>query len=151
MVRIDINTSPHYPVNRKLIRTAALETLKKIGVKSFVQLSISIVGDRKVKELNRKFRGQDKATNVLAFPLYSPDVDLESLPKLGKTVPLGDVIVSYPVARLEAARDSMLVDDKIAHLVVHGTLHVMGFDHIDPVQMSQMEKLEDEIYDLVGV
>ena len=151
MVRIDINTSPHYPVNRKLLRQAALETLKKIGIKSFVQLSISIVGDRKVKELNRKFRGQDKTTNVLSFPLYGPEVDLESLPKLGKTVPLGDVIVSYPVARMEAARDNMLVDHKIAHLVVHGVLHIVGFDHQDPVQTRQMERLEDEISELIGV
>lgn len=151
MVKIDINTSPHYPVDRKLVRQAVLETLRKIGMRSFVQVSVTVGGDRKVRELNRKYRGMDKTTNVLSFPLYGPEVDLESVPKLGKTVPLGDVIISYPVARLEAARDSVLVDHKIAQLVVHGVLHLVGFDHIDPVQMSQMEKLEDEIFDKVGV
>jgi len=124
MVRIDINTSPHYPANRKLIRLAVEETLKKIGVKSFVQLSVSVAGDRKVRELNRKFRGKDKTTNVLSFPL---------------------------VARDEAAKDNILVDQRLAQLTVHGVLHLMGFDHEEPVQMSQMEKLEDDIYDKIGV
>ena len=151
MVRIDINTSPHYPANRKLIRLAVEETLKKIGVKSFVQLSVSVAGDRKVRELNRKFRGKDKTTNVLSFPLYGSEVDLESVPKLGKTVPLGDVVISYPVARDEAAKDNILVDHRLAQLTVHGVLHLMGFDHEEPVQMSQMEKLEDDIYDKIGV
>jgi probable rRNA maturation factor len=127
------------------------ETLRKIGIKSFVQLSVSISGDRKVRELNRKYRGQDKTTNVLSFPLYGPEIDLETVPMLGKTVPLGDVIISYPVARLEAARDAVLVDHKLAQLVVHGVLHLVGFDHQDPFQMNQMEKLEDEIFDRVGV
>ena len=92
MVRIDINTSPHYPANRKLIRLAVEETLKKIGVKSFVQLSVSVAGDRKVRELNRKFRGKDKTTNVLSFPLYGSEVDLESVP--GRT----EFQVRLPVA-----------------------------------------------------
>jgi probable rRNA maturation factor len=152
MVRIDINTSPHYPADRRLIRLAASETLKKIGIKSFVQLSVSVSGDRKVRELNRKFRGSDETTNVLSFPLYGPEVDLESVPRVGKTVSLGDVVISYPVARVEAAKDNILVDHRLVQLTVHGVLHLVGFDHQDHFQTSQMERLEDEICEkVIGV
>lgn len=147
MVKIDIFTSPHYPVNRKIIRKAVEETLAKVGIKSFVQLGISVVGDRKVRSLNRKFRGQDKTTNVLSFPLHGPNTDLEAEPRAGKTVPLGDVVISYPVARLEAAGQNVLVDQMLGRLTVHGVLHLVGFDHEDEFEARQMEKLEDEIFD----
>ena len=146
MVNIDIFTSPHYPVDRKIIRKAVQETFAKVGIKSFVQLSISIVGDRKVRELNQKFRGLDKTTNVLSFPLHGPDTDLDTVPKAGKTTPLGDVIISYPVARLEAADQNILVDQMIGRLTVHGILHLIGFDHEDSFEARQMERLEDEIF-----
>lgn len=150
-VRIDIFTSPHYPVSRKVIRKSVEETLGKVGIKSFVQVAISIVGDRKIRSLNRKFRGQDQPTNVLSFPLNTPGTDLDSTQPTGKNVPLGDVIISYPVARLEAARDNVLVDQMIGRLTVHGMLHLVGFDHEDDFEARQMEKLEDEIFTKVAL
>ncbi len=123
------------------------ETLGKVGIKSFVQVAVSVVGDRKIRALNRKFRGQDKPTNVLSFPLNSPDANIDATPPTGKTVPLGDVVISYPVARLEAARDNILVDQMIGRLTVHGILHLVGFDHEEDFEARQMEKLEDEIFD----
>lgn len=146
MVKIDIFTSPHYPVNRKILRRAIEETLAKVGIKSFVQIELSVVGDRKVRDLNRKYRGQDKTTNVLAFPQFGPNTDFSEQTPAGKTIHLGDIVVSYPVARLEAADQSVLVDQMIGRLAVHGVLHLVGFDHEDEFEARQMEKLEDEIF-----
>jgi probable rRNA maturation factor len=151
VVKIDIFTSPHYPVNRKIIRNAVKESLTKVGIKSFVQIGISVVGDRKVRSLNRKFRGQDKTTNVLSFPLHGPNTDLESTLRTGKTIPLGDIVISYPVARLEAAEQNILVDDMLGRLTVHGMLHLVGFDHEDGFEARQMEKLEDDIFAKAGL
>lgn len=147
MVRIDIFTSPHYPVNRKTIRRSVEETLAKVGIKSFIQVGISVVGDRKIKALNRKYRGQDKTTNVLSFPLESSVSNLEEPPVTGRTTPLGDVAISYPVARLEAAENNLLVDQMLGRLAVHGMLHLLGFNHEDDFEARQMEKLEDDIFD----
>lgn len=151
MVKIDIFTSPHYPVNRKIIRKSVEESLAKVGIRSFVQVGISVVGDRKVRDLNRKYRGQDKTTNVLSFPVDGPNTDFEASASSGKTVLLGDVVISYPVARLEAADQDILVDHMLGRLTVHGILHLVGFDHEDDFQARQMEKLEDEIFTKAGV
>lgn len=144
MVKIDIYTSPHYPVDRKIIRQAVGETLSKVGIKSVIQVGVSVVGDRKVRILNRKFRGQDKTTNVLSFPLNGPNTELEEVE--GKTTPLGDVVISYPVARNEAAEQNLLVDQMLGRLTVHGILHLLGFDHESDFEARQMEKLEDAIF-----
>lgn len=151
MVKIDIFTSPHYPVDRKIIRKAVEESLSKVGIKSFVQIGVSVVGDRKVRALNRKFRGQDKTTNVLSFPLQASTADLEEVAPTGKTVPLGDVVISYPVARLEAAEQEVLVDQMLGRLAVHGVLHLVGFDHENDFEAHQMEKIEDEIFEKAGL
>lgn len=151
MVTIEIFTSPHYPVDRKIIRRAIEESMKKIGLKSFTQVTISIVGDRKVRDLNRKFRGQDKTTNVLSFPLHESSADLETEQLLGRTLNLGDIIISYPVARLEAAAENILVDQRLGQLSIHGMLHLVGFDHENEFEARQMEKLEDEIYLQAGL
>jgi probable rRNA maturation factor len=143
VVRIDIYTSPHYPVDRKILRKAVTETLGKVGVQSMVQVGISVVGDRKVRILNRKFRGQDKTTNVLSFPLNEASADLENR---DQDTPLGDIVISYPVARNEAAEQNLLVDQMLGRLTVHGLLHLLGFDHENDFEARQMEKLEDEIF-----
>lgn len=149
MVKIDIYTSPHYPVDRKVIRQAIGETLSKVGIKSVVQVGVSVVGDRKVRVLNRKFRGQDKTTNVLSFPLNGPNTEVEEV--AGQTTPLGDVVISYPVARNEAAEQNLLVDQMLGRLTVHGTLHLLGFDHENDFEARQMEKLEDDIFVQAGL
>lgn len=148
MVKIDIYTSPHYPVDRKIIRHSVDKTLQKVGVTSIVQIGISVVGDRKVRVLNRKFRGQDKTTNVLSFPLNEAGSNLEDS---ASTTPLGDVVISYPVARAEAAEQNLLVDQMLGRLTVHGVLHLLGFDHENDFEARQMEKLEDDIFTQAGL
>ncbi len=123
-VSVPIYIESRYKLNRKRIKQVVSDTLAKAGIRTPVEVSVAIIGNRKMKALNKRYRDIDKTTNVLSFS------QLE-----GKTTPshnrlyLGDVIVSYPVIIDEAAFENMLVDDKIAELVEHGVLHLLGEHH----------------------
>lgn len=124
-VSVPIYVESRYRVNRKRIKTVVSDTLKKNGVTSPAEVSIAIVGDRKMRTLNKKYRGLDKTTNVLSFS----QTEGEFSPNPSEKLSLGDVVISYPVVIEEAALENMLVDDKVAELVEHGVLHLLGEHH----------------------
>lgn len=121
MIKILITTESRYPVDRKIIREGAVKVLMEHGVKTKAEVEIDIVGDRKMKELNKKYMGEDSTTDVLSFPLEDRGPD--------DILRLGSVVVSYPQAIKEAVKESVLVDEKIAFLVNHGILHLLGIHH----------------------
>lgn len=114
-----------YKVNRKRIISTVSNLLREHGISGPVEVSVAIIGDRKMRELNKKYKGLEETTNVLTFSLSegSPIV----LPT--EILKLGDVVVSYPQVINEAAEEEMLVDDKIDELVKHGVLHLLGIHH----------------------
>jgi len=114
-----------YKVNRKRIRTALANLLTEQGVNSPVEVSLAIVGDRKMRELSKKYKGEDKTRNILSFSL----TEGEKHATPSDIIRLGDIVISYPVVITEAARDEVLVDDKIDELVVHGMTHLLGLHH----------------------
>ena len=124
-VSVPIYVESRYKVNRKKIKNVVAETVRKQGVVSAMEVSVAIVGDRKMKALNKKYRGIDKTTNVLSFSQTEGHRSPTYLDKLY----LGDVVIAYPVVISEAALENMLVDDKIAELVEHGVLHLLGQHH----------------------
>jgi len=124
-VTVPIYVESRYKVRRRLIKSVVEETIRKNGVIGDVEVSIAVVGDRKMRAMNKKFRGIDKTTNVLSFS----QVEGESTPLPDGKLFLGDVIVSYPVVIIEAARENMLIDDKINELVAHGVMHLLGYHH----------------------
>lgn len=149
---VNASVVPHYPIKRSQISKAAKATLEKIDAKGDIRVDITVIGDRKMRELNREFRGQqDKTTDVLAFPFD----DHKTLPENSKgrfvnppgseILNLGDVIISYPQLMVRAAKENMLVDEMLNLLIVHGILHLFGYDHEKPQEAFAMEKLEDEI------
>ena len=93
------------------------------------EVSVRFTSDDEVKGLNADWRGKDKATNVLSFPRVEPD-QLEALPRAreGEAL-LGDIVLAHGVCAAEAADKGMAVCTHAAHLVVHGTLHLLGYDH----------------------
>lgn len=99
-----------------------------------------------MRQLNREYRGIDKPTDVLAFP-YSlqSGKEKEFVPPPSKYLGIGDVIVSYPQLLGRAAKEDMLVDDMAKLLVVHGVLHLLGYDHEKPDEAEIMEALEDKV------
>lgn len=114
-----------YKVNRKRIRSSIASVLSANGVNSPVEVSVAIVGDRKMRELSRKYKGEDKTRNILSFPLNEG----EKMEVPAGVIRLGDIVISYPIVLLEASRDDMLVDDKVDELVAHGMNHLLGNHH----------------------
>lgn len=124
-LKVLIFVESRYKVSRKRIKSSISEVLAQQGVLSSVEVSIAIVGDRKMHQLNLKYRNLDKTTNVLSFPLSEG----EQTPLPNDRMRLGDVVVSYPQVIREAAAEELLVDDKIDQLIRHGLLHLLGIHH----------------------
>lgn len=124
-VKILTFVESRYRVNRKKIRDVIHEVLDAKGITSKCEVSLAFVGDRKMHALNLKFRNLDKTTNILSFPLSEG----QQTPLPASVMRLGDIVISYPQIINEAARDEMMVDDKINQLVEHGLLHLLGEHH----------------------
>ncbi len=124
-VEVLIFVESRYRVDRKRIKSVVFCVLEEQGVKSALEVSIAIVGDRKMKALNKKYRQKEITTNILSFPLS--EGDSTRLPK--DVLRLGDIVISYPQIIREAAAEEILVDDKMEELVRHGMLHLLGLHH----------------------
>lgn len=127
---IDISADSRYKVNRNTIREAIEEILAEEKITSKTEVSVFVIGDRKMKTLNHTYRGLNETTDVLSFPLESSDAKPFVKPP-DNMLRLGDIVISYPTAVAEAARNNILVDEEIKQLVQHGLLHLLGYDHDD--------------------
>lgn len=122
---VPIYIESRYRVNRKRIKQTVFETLRKKGIEGSVEVSVAVVGNRKMHALNKKYRKQDKPTNVLSFS----QAEGHKIPESQGRTYLGDVVISYPVVIQEAAKNNRLVDDWTCELVEHGVLHLLGQHH----------------------
>ena len=113
----------------------ATKALAAIG-KSESAATIAFVSDKKIRELNRQFRGIDKATDVLSFPSDGPDE-------------LGDVAVSVDTAAAQAKENGLKFDEEIAQLILHGLLHLSGYDH--ETDNGEMNRLELRLRKKLGI
>lgn len=137
MINIIVSSDPRYDINKAEVRAAVLSSLQKNNVSGRVEVGVNIVGDRKMHELNHKYRGIDSTTNILSFALEDPSPkNIQHLPKLGfvsapdKWLRLGDIVISYPQAIEDAALEGVSVDEEIRLLVEHGVDHLLGIHHI---------------------
>lgn len=129
MISILFQTETHFPVDRKKIKESVSRALET-KVNSNAEVSISIIGDRRMRELNRTYRKLDKTTDVLSFPLNDPVyTDTQFVDPPDNVLRLGDIIVSYPQAVAEATEENTMVDDMIIRLVLHGLDHLLGIHH----------------------
>lgn len=120
-IKIMLFVESRYKVNRKRITTTIKNLLSEQMVTGPVEVSVAVVGDRKMRDLNKKYREKDETTNVLSFSL-NEDTQTDILR-------LGEVVISYPEVIREAAAEEVLVDDKIDELVKHGLSHLLGIHH----------------------
>jgi len=130
MVTVIIQTESRYPIARKRI-TKAVQEFLATKIQSDADVSISIVGDRKMRALNNQYRKKDYATDVLSFPLQEMGA-YSSVSFIGPpddVLHLGDIVVSYPQAIREAREENKLVDDAIEFLILHGLNHLLGIHH----------------------
>lgn len=110
-----------------------------------IEVSVRVVDEAEGRQLNRDFRGKDDATNVLSFPSDS-DVSPPGAPH-----PLGDIVICGPVVGREAVEQGKALADHWAHMLVHGALHLLGYDHEAERDAERMEALEKEILAAHGV
>lgn len=114
------------------------------------ELAVRIVDEVESAALNLQYRGKQGATNVLSFPsALGHDMPAELLAEL-EELPLGDLVICAPVVLREAAEQGKSVQAHWAHMLVHGVLHLLGYDHVEPVQAQAMEALEIEILQNMG-
>lgn len=123
-----------------LVRRAVAASLDRIALDaSHAELSIAFSGDDEVRGLNAQWRGLDKPTNVLSFPAIQIAPG-DPLPPL-----LGDIILALETVEREAALESKALDHHLTHLIVHGFLHLLGYDHMTDSEAETMEQLETRI------
>jgi probable rRNA maturation factor len=118
-----------------------------LGPMREVELSIVLADDAEQRRLNRDWRGIDRPTNVLAFAGGDPRAQRSAETPLL----LGDVVLAYETVAREAAEQRKAVADHLRHLVVHGVLHLLGYDHVEPGEALAMERLETSILAAMGV
>lgn len=115
-----------------------------------VELSIRLAGDEEVHALNAEWRGKDKPTNVLSFPMAEAD-ELQESDVPGPELMLGDIILAHGVCEREAADKAIPLNHHAAHLMVHGTLHLLGYDHMDDQDAADMEAREVRALARMGI
>lgn len=142
--------------DRKRIRSVCEAALRGEGVSGPVVLTITLVDDEEIRQINQQHRGIDKATDVLSFPLIDAD-EADSDDSGAFTLPpgvpreLGDVIVSYPRAVAQAEEYGHAVERELAYLIVHGVLHIMGHDHEEPDEQAIMRAREEAALLVAGL
>lgn len=107
------------------------------------EVVIRVVDEQESQQLNRDYRGKDKATNVLSFPF--------DVPSQVESAHIGDLVICAPVVIREAAEQQKPAVDHWAHMVVHGMLHLLGFDHQDEAEANEMESMERGILGSMGI
>ncbi len=130
----------------RLSRGAARAALAAAEQSAPAELAIVLTDDDAVRALNRRFRAVDKPTNVLAFPASGGPA-----PPPGAPRPLGDVTLAYETVAAEARDQGKPIADHLSHLVVHGVLHLLGYDHAAAAEALVMESLEVAVLARLGV
>jgi len=131
-----------------ICRNAAIAALEQAGgfrdYDGPIEVGLLLADDETVRELNRTWRGQDKPTNVLSFP------DGSDVPS-GAPRMLGDIVLAYGTVAAEAEAQGKTLEHHLVHLVVHGMLHLLGYDHENDREAEEMEGLETEILAGFGI
>jgi probable rRNA maturation factor len=151
-INVSIDEGVEVPVGEDWLRSVAEQVLTSENIISAVELGLVITTQDKVRQLNRDYRGRDEPTDVLAFsaieeagadfpPFVSPPDGVQHL---------GEVIVSYPQAAMQAEEHQHPVEQEIAILIIHGVLHLLGYEHEEPELERRMRAREAEILSSIG-
>ncbi len=143
---IDIQNDSNYLVDAARLQAASQQVLSQHDVDPDTTLSVVFVDNAYIQNLNQQFRGIDAPTDVLSFPADEPPVDIDDEPPY-----IGDLIVAYPYASEQAAREGHPLNDSLSLLVVHGTLHLLGYDHDTPENRAEMWAAQDAALIALGI
>jgi probable rRNA maturation factor len=132
--------------SKSLARQALAAALaeSRVKLRRGVEVTVHLVDDAEIRKINAKWRDKDVPTNVLSFPAVEAS-------GVGDTRLLGDILIAFETVAREAQEEGKSLADHYCHLVVHGMLHLLGFDHIDPIGAETMEGVERRALALLGV
>ena len=139
----DLETFAH-----RVLEHAAAHLADKAGQpfgKQAIEISLVFTNDEEIRTVNREWRGQDKPTNVLSFPAFPIEPGGQPGPMLG------DIVLAEETLRREALDLGISFDDHLTHLLVHGFLHLFGYDHMTDEEAAVMEGLETRILAELGL
>jgi probable rRNA maturation factor len=151
-INISIKRNMDLPVDKNWLERIARRVLEDESIASSAEMGLLITDSKTIQKLNRIYRGQDKPTDVLAFQM-TPDMNQE--PEGSFVSPpdgirhLGEVVISYPQAVKQAQEQGHGVTRELALLIVHGILHLLGYDHELPEEEQKMRDKENEILSLL--
>lgn len=143
---VDVQNDNQYAVNLPRLQAAAGQVLSQHDVSPDTSLTIVFVEDAYIQSLNRQFRDVDAPTDVLSFPADAPPVAIDDEPPY-----IGDLVIAYPYTSAQAAREGHTLDDSLALLVVHGTLHLLGYDHDTPANRADMWTAQEAALLALGI
>lgn len=137
---IDIaRQSQNWPENEALVKRAIEAAVSVMDAPRLGELSVALSDDANVQTLNHKYRDKDKPTNVLSFPIPAP------------APLLGDIILAYETVEKEASDKAVSFENHMTHLLIHGFLHLQGYDHQTDEEASTMEALEIKALATLGI
>ena len=139
--------APELVLKRAYLKKVVETSLRHIATQSNCEIGIACVDNAESQQLNLEYRGKDKPTNVLSFPSDLPD----EMAAILDSFPIGDLVICIPVVLQEAIDQQKTPIEHFTHMLVHGTLHLMGYDHeTSEADAEEMEALEIEILKKLG-
>jgi len=144
-IYIDIEAPYRRRLTQKWLHEVIDATLAAQKINRPVELSLLVTGDEEVHRLNREYRGIDATTDVISFALSENTDGTKFITPPDRISRLGEVIISYPQAVSQARENRQTIKAELAWLVVHGLLHLLGYDHQDDASEAVMRKREDKI------
>lgn len=143
---IEIQNEAAYAVNEPRLIESVEAVLANHTLAGDHAITVVITDNDEVRALNQQYRGVDSPTDVLSFPAGQPPVAIPDEP-----VYLGDLVIAYPYAAAQAEREGHGLDDSLSLLVVHGTLHLLGYDHDDPANRARMWAAQERVLSALHV
>jgi len=146
------SSSPWKPLVRKAAEAAIAESAYPglSDSERTIEISVTLTGDEQVRALNAKWRGNDKPTNVLSFPM-ADELDLSRAIVAERELLLGDIVLAHGVCQREADEKSVSFHEHATHLLIHGTLHLLGYDHEREDDAADMEAREVRALKRLGI
>jgi probable rRNA maturation factor len=117
------------------------------------EITVRIVDEAEIQQLNQQYRGKDKPTNVLSFPFDMPELILPDGAQIDESMShfLGDIVICAQVVTQESKQQNKLLDHHWAHMMIHGALHLLGYDHINEQEAQEMEGIEIAILQKLAI
>lgn len=156
---LEIHNFTQNKINEKLFQKVAKVVLKTINIEEQTEISLAVVGDGRMRKLNKMYRGRNRVTDVLAFenrsvisylskafPRLKKGQDIEFIEPPDNIKRLGEIIICYPRAKKQAKRLDHSLEKELTILLIHGILHLLGHEHEnDGKEAEEMEKMEKKI------